>query len=550
MILRPYQDQAVKGAFDAWQTSDTTLVVMPTGTGKTVVLASVIANRPPGKAMLMAHRAELIWQGAKKIHAVTGEHPDIEMAEYVALGGIYSKDVVVSSVQSLNAGKKGKGRMTRFDPMEFSLLIIDEAHHATARGYRKVIDYFRKNPALKVLGVTATPDRTDEEALGQIFSTVAFDYDLVDAIHDGWLVPIMQRSVYIEGLDYSTIRTRNGDLNGDDLARVLEYEENLHAIAGPTLSLAGARRTLVFAASVEQARRLTEIFNRHRDGCARFVYGETPPDERREMFANYAAGRFQFLVNVGVSTEGFDDPGIEVVVMARPTKSRSLYSQMAGRGTRPLPGIVDGLALASERLAAIAASAKPGVEIIDFVGNCGRHKLITTADILGGKRSPEVVERARGKAAGGGKPVDMLEAMDEAERELQEEKERARRLQLRVHAKFTSTLKDPFVVLGVEPWVERGWNKGRQPTENQLATLERAGVEVENVKTFTQASQLIDTLIKRRGNQQCTFKQAKLLARYGYPTDMTFDDARGAIDALAANNWKRPGTPKPQMEVF
>jgi superfamily II DNA or RNA helicase len=329
----------------------------------------------------------------------------------------------------------------------------------------------------------------------------------------------------------------------------MEYEETLHGIAAPTVELAAGRKTLVFAASVAHAERLCEIFNRHRPQCARFVTGATPKDERRGMLADYAAGKFQMLVNVGVATEGFDEPGIVCVVMARPTKSRALYAQMAGRGTRPLPGLVDAYEEADARRAAIAASAKPACEIIDFVGNSGRHRLITTADILGGNYSDEVVERARAEAEeADGEAVDMAEALADAEKDLAEERERARRAALRVKARYTSQVVDPFDVFHIEPWRERGWDKDRQPSEKMLSLLERSGIDTKGL-TFTQAKQLVGEIVHRYEEKQCSFKQARLLGRYGYPTDVPFSEASRLIDALAKNNWKRPEAATP-VEVY
>jgi len=540
--LRPYQEAAVDGVFEAWQTSRSTLLVQPTGTGKTVVCAHVIDRLPEGRVMVLAHREELIFQAADKIQRVTGRPPDIEMAEMRAdHGPLWDRArVVVSSIQTQCAGRNGDTRMKRFDPADFGLVIVDEAHHATAPTYRRVVDHYQQNPDLRVLGVTATPDRHDEEALGQVFESVAYDYELADAVRDGWLVPIRQRAVFVEGLDYSSVRTTAGDLNGADLARILEYEETLHGIAYPTLELAAGRKTLVFAASVAHAERLCEIFNRHRDGSARYVTGTTPKEERREMLADYARGAFQILVNVGVATEGFDEPGIQVIAMARPTKSRALYAQMAGRGSRPLPGLVDGVESGDARRDRIAASPKPACEIIDFVGNSGRHHLVTTADILGGNCSDEVIQRAERSARdAGGAPVDMLDALAEAERQLAEERARARRAALRPKARFTTQSVDPFDVFGLEPWRERGWDKGRQPSEKMVALLERQGIDPRGL-SFTEAKQLVGEVVSRFEKKTCTYKQARVLARFGYPTDTTFKEASRIIDALAANGWKRP----------
>ena len=179
----------------------------------------------PRRALVLAHREELVFQARDKIQRVTGLSADVEMGEYRAEGGLFEQArVVVSTIQTQCSGGDGGGRMAKFDPQRFGVLIIDEAHHATSPSYRRVIDYYRTNPALKILGVTATPDRADEEALGQVFQSVAFDYEVLDAIHDGWLVPIEQQLVHVQGLDYSSIRTTAGDLNGGDLAAVLEAE--------------------------------------------------------------------------------------------------------------------------------------------------------------------------------------------------------------------------------------------------------------------------------------------------------------------------------------
>jgi len=549
IALRPYQIDAVHGIREALLKHISTLLVMATGLGKTIVFAHLVkVFMLLGRVMVLAHREELIGQAYRKLKAITGVEPDTEMAEYRAnTYGAFRSKIIVSTIQTQVAGMGGKGRMSKFNPDEFSLLIIDEAHHSSAASYRRVIDYYRQNPSLKVLGVTATPDRADERALGQIFESVAYEYDIINGIDDGWLVPISQRSVYVEGLDYSSIRTTAGDLNGADLARVLEFEEALHGIATPTVELTGDRRTLVFAASLAQAERLTEILNRHKPGSARWVHGGTPKETRRALFPAYAAGEFQYLVNVGVTTEGFDEPGIEVVVMARPTESRSLYSQMVGRGTRTLPDLIDDLESAEERKAAIQASDKPTLEVIDFVGNAGRHKLITSADILGGRYDDAIVERAKRnaqkKSADKGLPVDVIDELELAEWEVEREKREAaeaeRRRHIKVRAQYSTAPVNPFDVYGIEPWRERAWHKGRQPTKKQVALLERSGVDVAGL-SFTHAQQLIKRIIENQQQGCCTFKQAKILQRYGYdPTEASFEKASEIISKIAANGWKQ-----------
>jgi superfamily II DNA or RNA helicase len=517
---------------------------MPTGGGKTILFADVIRRVFPRRALVVAHREELIFQAQDKIERVTGLKAEVEMGDYRAEGGLFGEArVVVSTIQTQCSGGDGGGRMSKFDPQRFGVLIIDEAHHATSPSYRRVIDYYRSNPGLKVLGVTATPDRADEAALGQVFESVAFDYELLDAIHDGWLVPIEQQMVHVEGLDYSSIRTTAGDLNGGDLAAVLEAEKNLQQMASASVAIIGRRRALVFTASVKAAEMTAEIFNRHRSGMAEWVCGETDREKRRRVLAGFAAGKLQVVCNCGVLTEGFDDPGVEVVIMGRPTKSRSLYSQMVGRSTRPLPGLVDGPETAEARKAAIAASAKPSCLVVDFVGNAGKHKLVTSADILGGKVSEEALERAVKRACAAGGPVNMTEALDEAEAELREQKrlaEVARRAGVVAKARFRTQAVDPFDVLALEPVRARGWDQGRQLTEKQRSLLARQGINPEGV-SFSEGRQLIAEILRRWDRKLCSFKQAKVLRKYGYDTEVSFAEASAMIDALARNGWRRPG---------
>lgn len=560
MKLRPYQQQACDAIFEQFEKTNSTLAVMPTGTGKTVLFASAIDRMPPGRVMVLAHREELITQAAAKIEAVTGHVPEIEMADQWADRSMFERArVVVSSIQTQCAGKNG-GRMRRFNPDHFNLVIIDEAHHAVADSYQKVIDHYQQNPNCKLLGVTATPDRTDEAALGKVFASVAFVYEITDAINDGWLVPIRQQSVEVAGLDFSSVRTTAGDLNGKDLAAIMEYEKNLHEIAHPTIELARGRKTIVFAASVAHAERLCEIFNRHKADCARWVSGNTPKDERRQIVEQYAANRFQFLCNVGCFTEGFDDPGVELVSLARPTKSRALFAQMVGRGTRPLPGVVDPHETAEDRVEAIALSAKPCVEVIDFVGNTGRHKLVTVADILGGNYDDDVVARAAkaAKEKKEGTPADVLEELEKAKAEIRAEqeaarkKEEARRKKLVAKAEYRVRSVDPFDVLGIEPKRERGWDTGRQPSDKMVAMLERNGIENPRSLSYNDAKQLIDKIIKRREHGWCSFKQAKVLKQHGYdPKGIRFKEASQIIDQIFGNTRKAAPAPatSPMVEL-
>ena len=538
--MRPYQLEAADAAFDAWADNQCTLMVMPTGTGKTIVFGHIIMRqRLRGRTMVIAHRQELVYQAQAKIHSITGERPEVEMAGEWADQRTHQPNVIVASKDTLIAGRLKEGRMSRFDPNDFSLLVIDEAHHAPAATYKKVIDYFTQNENLRVLGVTATPDRHDEQALGKVFQSVAYDYEISKAIMDGWLVPLTVQNVIVEDLDLSEVKTTAGDLNGRQLAELMEYESCLHEVAYPSLKIAAGRKMLVFATSIAHASRLCEIYNRHTHDIARFVHGGTPKDERQKIFDDFATGRAQILVNVGVATEGYDCPGIQVVAIARPTKSRALYAQMVGRGTRPLTGTVDGLADAEARRTAIGDSGKPDLHVIDFVGNAGRHKLISAADILGGKYDDDVVARAAEKAKSGA-PEDVQKLLDEAEKEIQEEKaaeEKRRRHAVKARTSYTTQTVDPFTIFGLQPHREKGWDVGKPVSPKMKDLLEKAGVDTNGL-TFSRARQLIGEVIKRRRADQCAFKQARLLAKYGYDSRTTFKKATAIIDKIKANNWR------------
>lgn len=524
---------------------------MPTGTGKTVVFSHVIdqMHAKTGKrAIVIAHREELIDQAADKILQVTGRACDVEMGDRKAdQNSFWKSQTVVASVQTLSQAK----RIAKFNPAEFGLLVIDEAHHATADSYVKVIEHFK---GAKLFGVTATPDRSDNTALGKVFSKAAYVYDIEHAIHDGYLVPIHQRMVTVNELDFSQIRTQGGDLHGGELAAVMEREANVHKVTVPLMREAGFRKTLVFAASVHHGEMMTEILNRTNPGSAMMITGMTDKLVRAQVLRRYDDNEFQFLVNVGVFTEGFDDPGIEMVAIARPTKSRSLYCQMIGRGTRPLPGLVDGIDYPSERKQRIAASNKPRIIVLDFVGNSGKHKLVTTADILGGNYDDD--EKARAvKNVKAGKGTDMALALDNARREIKAEKakrleeerkaeaERQRRKAIRAQAKYQSVDVDPFDIGNVQ--ADRLHDKfaGREASDKQKAFLAKAGVPNTETMDFATAMRLTGEIMHRRQTGGCTFKQAHILKKYGYPTNVSFDKAKLTIDAIAANGWKRPRTP-------
>ena len=475
------------------------------------------------RMLAIAHREEIIYQIAATARD-TGLSVGVEMGIHRA----GKCDVVVSTVQTQIARRKckartgsgcdlcdGRGhrmRMESFNPHEFGLVIVDEAHHAIAKSYRLVLEYYRQNPELRVLLVTATPNRSDNAGLHNVCDSVAYEMDLRTAIDDGWLVPIRQQFVTVESLDLSQVGTSKGDLNDGELERAflgesdIEEEKLLHSIAKPSLERASGKPLLVFASGCDHAEKLCAAFNAYPGVNAEIVLRHTDKDERKRIVARYKDGDTQVLVGVGCFTEGFDAPNTAVVAIARPTKSPSLYLQMIGRATRPPAGLIDGLPSVESRRAAIAASEKPHCVVLDFVGNSGKHKLISVGDVLAGDSVEPVDLAAALKAARkSADPVDMDELIEKAKqaREKREEREREReeerRRQSTRHradrAEYTTQDVDIFSGRRFDPyadWKPEPW----QPSAAQLRLLETLGINPETSKGYSrrQASTVIDKL--------------------------------------------------------
>ncbi len=439
MKLRPYQEECNKAVIQALAINHSALVEMATGLGKTVCFAH-IANEWPGRVLVLAHRDELIRQAADKIALITGRCVAIEMGKRYASTADHGPKITVASIQTLARAC----RRERFHPDHFSLLIIDEGHHAAAVTYREVMNYFK---SAKRIFVTATPKRADKVALGHVCDVVAYQYGIEPAIDDGWLVPVKQTVVKVEGLDFSKARTVAEDFNQADLERILTEEKPLHQMVASAHEIIGGRQALWFCTSIAHANATARVLGRYVDESqVEFLCGDTPSDRRRDIVRAYKEGRIQHLINCALFLEGFDAPNTSAIVMGRPTKSLGLYMQVLGRGTRPLPGIVDIHHTAAARRQAIAMSNKPSMVVIDFAGNAGRHAIIQAADVLGGKKSLPVREYAKSTMEQEGRTVDLEEALDRAEAEVellaQEDK---RRKKIVAVANYKTYDIDPFV---------------------------------------------------------------------------------------------------------
>jgi superfamily II DNA or RNA helicase len=362
------------------------------------------------------------------------------------------------------------------------LAIIDEGHHGTAKSWRAFRDYFRMNENCKVLYLTATPKRGDGVALSKVCDSVAYSYSLLDAIEDGWLVPVRSQVVTVTDLNFAGIETVQGDFNRAQLEREMTQKVgHLHAIAVPTIEQAGDEQGIVYCAGLQHAQALADVMNTYKPGCAIHLNGKTEIEERRKWVGRFLDGYVQFLCVYGLFLEGFNAPKASHIIMARPTKNPSLYEQMLGRGTRTYPGTLDGLedVTPEERRAHIAVSPKPHMTVLDFAGNSGKHTICRATDLLGGKYSERVRDYANKllTKTDGPKAVKDLFAQAAAELALIEEEE-ARLRELKARAQYRLRDTDPFGnAMGLPG---QSLAKPKLPaTEKQVARLVSLGVSRE-----------------------------------------------------------------------
>ena len=515
--LRPYQQQARDRIHAEWDAGHTrTLLVLPTGTGKTIVFASVAADqvRAGDRVLILAHRGELLEQDADKLQRSTGLVSAVEKAESTCLNSWFR--VVVGSVQTLQR----TARLERFPQDYFGTIIIDEAHHAITDGYRRILDYFS---GAKVLGVTATPDRGDMRNLGEVFDSLAFEYKLTDAIKEGYLCKIMAQTIPLQ-LDITSVTMSGGDYAVGDLGTALD--PYLEQIAAEMARRCKSRKTVVFLPLIKTSLKFRDLLNTYGFRAAE-VNGQS--DDRRQVLADFDAGKYNVLCNSMLLTEGWDCPSVDCVVVLRPTKVRSLYSQMVGRGTRLSPGKTDLL-------------------LLDFLWMTDKHELCRPADLVCEDRT--VARQMTEHLAETGCPEDIEEAAAQASEDVVAQREEALAKQLEEQRRKKAKLVDPLQyemsiqaedLAGYVPAF--GWEAG-PPSEQQTAALEKLGILPDAVESAGKAALLLDRLNKRRDEGLTTPKQIRCLEKYGFQHVGTwsFEAARHMIDRIAAQGWR--GVPK------
>lgn len=518
MELRPYQAEAKAAVFEQWDKGTLkTLLVLPTGCGKTIVFAKVAEDcvRQGYRVLILAHRGELLEQAADKIKKSTNLGCATEKAEQTCLGSWFR--ITVGSVQSMQREK----RLSQFSENYFNVIIIDEAHHCISDGYQKVLQHF---PSAKVLGVTATPDRGDMRNLGEFFESLAYEYTLPKAIREGYLSPIKAMTIPLQ-LDLSGVSIQSGDFKAGDIATALD--PYLHQIADEMMKYCRDRKTVVFLPLVKTSQKFKEILNEKGFKAAE-VNGESK--DRAEVLEAFDKGEYNVLCNSMLLTEGWDCPSVDCVIVLRPTKVRSLYSQMVGRGTRLCEG-------------------KSHLLLLDFLWHTERHELCHPADLICEKKevARKMTENLEGTA---GCPMDLEEAERKASEDVIAEREESLAKQLQEMRTRKKKLVDPLQfemsiqaedLSGYVPAF--GWEMA-PPSDKQKQELEKRGILPDEIDNAGKANLILDRLHKRHEEGLTTPKQIRCLEKYGFQHvgTWTFEAGKNMIDRIAASGWR--GAPR------
>jgi superfamily II DNA or RNA helicase len=516
MQLRPYQEEARAKVQQEWKEGrKRTLLVLPTGCGKTIVFSKIIEDRVKmgERVLVLAHRSELLEQASDKLMTATGLGTALEKAENTSIGSWFR--VVVGSVQTMQREK----RLSQFPPNHFDTIVIDEAHHAISDGYQRVLEHFGE---ANVLGVTATPDRGDMRNLGSYFDSLAYEYPLVDAIKSGYLSKITAITIPLE-LDLSTVSQQGGDFKASEIGTALD--PYLEQIADEMVKQCKNRKTVVFLPLVKTSQKFRDILNEKGFRAAE-VNGESK--DRAEILEEFDKDKYNVLCNSMLLTEGWDCPTVDCVVVLRPTKVRALYSQMVGRGTRLAPG-------------------KENLLLLDFLWHTERHELCRPAHLIAS--SPEVAKKMTENMAEDTEvEFSLLDAEEQASKDVVAEREEALAKQLAEQRKKKRKLVDPLqfeMSIQAEDLADYvpsfGWEMA-PPSEKQLEALEKFGIYTEEIGNAGKAGKLLDRLNKRKDSGLTTPRQIRLLEGRGFRNVgmWKFEDASNLINRIAASGWRMP----------
>jgi superfamily II DNA or RNA helicase len=522
MTLRDYQLRCLEAIREGWKLWRRQFVEMATGCGKTVLFAeaSRLTVERGGRVLVLAHTEELIGQAIDKIERVSGIVCGREKAESNAS---LSDKIVVASVQTLSR----EARLTAWPKDHFTLIVCDECAHILADSYARILAHF---DTARLLGVTATADRGDKRSLSEVFENRAFEYNLRDAVADGWLVRPTVKTLPVK-LDMTGVKKSKTPMGSDyDIAETTHRLEPLiGALVAALAKEVGNRRTVIYLPSIHLSRMAAEAF------CAlgfraQYVSGECP--DRTEKMQRLRAGDVQITVNAMLLVEGFDDDCISCVCVLRLTQIRALLAQCVGRAMRPLTEIVTALNMepsAAERQQIIRRSAKPDMVILDPLWLTDTLSLVRPTDLV--VSNSEIAQHAKTMEQQG----DLLELAEAAGRDYL--KALAKRMKEVANRK--ARVIDPlvFAVQTKDEELETyepssRWEMGG-PTEGQAKLLSQLGIDPAKVSSKGYASVLITKLLARRKEGLSSVQQMAFLARLGVRDTerLTYKEAKARIDA-------------------
>ncbi len=520
MELRPYQQEAKEAVWNEWNKGiQKTLLVLVTGGGKTIIFSKITEDcvRNGERVLILAHRGELLDQAADKLKKATNLGCATEKAEESCIGSWFR--VVVGSVQTLMREK----RLQQFPKNYFDTIIIDEAHHCLSDSYQRVLAHFTE---AKILGVTATPDRGDMRNLGQFFESLAYEYTLPRAIKEGYLCPIKAQTIPLK-LDLSGVSIQAGDFKNGDLGNALE--PYLESIADEMLKCCTDRKTVVFLPLIKTSQKFKDILN-NKGFRATEVNGNS--QDREQVLSDFDSGKYNVICNSMLLTEGWDCPSVDCIVVLRPTKIRSLYVQMVGRGTR-------------------LHSGKDHLLLLDFLWHTERHELCHPAALI--CESEEVAKKMTENIEAAGCPVDIEVAEKQAADDVVAQREEALAKKLAEMKNRKRKLVDPLqfeMSIQAEDLASYvpafGWEMG-PPSDKQIKTLEKLGIFPDEIESAGKATKLLERLDKRRSDGLTTPKQIRFLEGRGFQHVGTwqFEGAKSLIDRIAANGWRVPSEINP-----
>lgn len=483
MTPRQYQSDCIGSVESSFLEFRKLLAVLPTGAGKTIVFSFLAERRMKRgeRTLILAHREELIDQAIAKLHSATGIIAQKEKAEHRAS---LNASVVVASVQTMIR------RLEKWPSDHFGLVVCDEAHHSISDSWQTVLNHFDAD----VLGVTATPDRGDKRELGSFYEKIAFEISLIDLIKQGYLSPISFRSIPLR-IDLNNVGMKAGDFDETELGAAIE--PYFSQIVAHIKESAPGRKSLVFLPLIATSEKFVVECNKQ---GMRAIHVDGYCSDRRARLHRFSEGEFDLMSNAMLLTEGYDEPTIDCIVPLRPTRSRPLYCQQVGRGTRICP-------------------LKENLLVLDFLWMHSKHSLCRPAHLVAGSEDEAEIITEISEAGGGDRELDLMVASTDAQAAREEALRKKLKAQEDKKAKYISA-EDFAMRHGSFETAEyqsvMSWEKN-PISKNQKQYLKEAGINLDTVQGAGHATKLLTMYFANKPLQLASPRQRGIMKKAGHP---------------------------------